>query len=149
MKHRSRSLVVALSLILAAILFAAFIVVFFWIAKDGFLMVKSDDERAMVASAMKEVQEAMVSDPVEGWREGDTLFYFKPRSYEGRITGKTLEASVLGSRLCPAGGEVAVGVKKQNYFNDGPSDVMLDKVTLDMAKDEDGRWRVSGVDVRP
>lgn len=136
-------------LILVVVLAAVFAVALLCVAREGFLALKSEEEKAMVASAMDGVHAAMISDPVEGWREDDPLHYFRPSGYEGRITGKTLEAFVMGSRLMPDGGEITVGVRKQNYFKDGPSDVMFDKVTLDVDRDDGGRWFISCVHVQP
>lgn len=107
------------------------------------------EERLMVAKATEEIEKAIASDPVECWSESDPLYYFRPKSYEGKINSKTLSVSSSGSSLNGSKGTVTFRVEKRNYFSGGPSNVMRDKVKVIMGKTDDGQWKIVDMENRP
>ena len=107
------------------------------------------EERLMVAKATEEIEKAMASDPVECWSESDLLYYFRPKSYEGRINSKTLSVSSSASSLNGSKGTVTFRVEKRNYYPGRPSNIMKDKVKVIMEKADDGQWKVVNMENRP
>lgn len=113
-------------------------------ACDGW---RSEEEREMASEALRQAEEAMASDPVEGCDYEDPLCYFRPhRGANGRVAHEVVEAKVRATRLDGDTGEVAIDARLRNHNGDGTAETTPDRPVLVMEK-RDGEWVAVGIHV--